>query len=115
MTDPLCPAGGSPLKGLAVISGEACLQSSSSLLDTPLCTPMPSHDNLSQIIYYFSILRFDILSIEELFCFTTILLLSIKNQIPNTTCCSQIPTAWSGRTGLPVNRFSKHFCEMKSP
>jgi hypothetical protein len=115
MTDPLRPAGGSALKGLSAISGEVCLQSSSSLLDNPLCMPMPSHDNLSQMIYHFSILRFDILTIEELFCFTTILLLSIKNQIPNTTCCSQIPTAWSGCMGLPVNRFSKHFCDMKSP
>jgi hypothetical protein len=77
MTDPLRPAGGSPLKGLAAVSGEASLQSSSFLLDTPLCTPMPSHDNLSQIIHYFSILKIDILPFEELFCFTTILLLSI--------------------------------------
>jgi hypothetical protein len=77
--------------------------------------PMPSHDNLSQIIYYFSIVRIDIFSIEELFCFTTILLLSIENQIPNTMCCSQILTAWSARTGLPVNQFSKYFCQMKSP
>jgi hypothetical protein len=76
---------------------------------------MPSHDNLSQIIYYFSIVQIDILSIEELFCFTTILLLSIVNQIPNTTCCSQILTAWSARTGPPVNQFSKHCCQMKSP
>jgi hypothetical protein len=102
ITDPLRPAGGSPLKGLAAVSGEACLQSSSFLLDTPLCTFMPSHDNLSQIIYYFSILRIDILSIEELFCFATILFLSIKNQIPNT---SQISTAWLGHMGLPVNQF----------
>jgi hypothetical protein len=77
MTDPLRPAGRSPLKGRAVVSGEACLQSSSFLLDTPLCTPMPSHDNLSQIIHYLSILKIDILPFEELFCFTTILLLSI--------------------------------------
>jgi hypothetical protein len=115
MTDPLLPAGGSLLKGLAAVSGEACLQLSSFLLDTSLCTPMPSHDNLSEIIYYFSILQIDIVSIEKLFCFATILFISIENQIPNTTCYSQIPTAWSGRTGLPVYRFWKYFCEMKSP
>jgi hypothetical protein len=115
MTDPLHPAGGSPLKGLAVVSGEACLQLSSFLLDTPLCTLMPSHDNLSQIIYYFFILQIDILSIKESFCFASILFISIENQIPNTTCYSQILTAWSGHTGLPVNQFSKHFCEKKFP
>ena len=73
--------------------------------------PMPSHDNLSQIIYYFSIVRIDILSIEELFCFTTILLLSIENQIPNTTRCSQILTALFGSYGAPCELIFKTFMQ----